>query len=44
MEEPVTITFQIGDYDELEAQKLARWREMSEQERLDEYIKLLRIW
>lgn len=44
MEELVTITFQIGDYDELEAQKLERWRSMSEQERLDEYVKLLSIW
>lgn len=44
MEARAHITFQVGDYDELEAQRLEYWRSLSEQERLDEYVKLLSIW
>lgn len=44
MDQPIKFTFEIGDYDELEAQKLERWRTMTKQERLDESVKLLKIW
>lgn len=44
MDQPIKFTFEIGDYDKLEAQKLERWRTMTKQERLDEYVKLLKIW
>ena len=37
-------TVQVGDFDELEREKLLRWKQMEPQQRLDAMIELNRIW
>ena len=37
-------TVKVGDFEQLESEKLQRWRDMTPQERLDEYISLLDLW